>query len=161
MLQVEIDSLVDYGCDELARHQAEALPSGCQLCFSFCQSVQQKGLKECPGLQHMLRTHAWQVPGKPQAGLRGGCAAQTDKKTLNTKMMMQEMKEVREQRRAADTAVKAVSVKTPFVFPLSPDLTFNCQDGWAPALPASLMLHELDHSLTAMLSCDPVGLTVQ
>lgn len=79
---------------------------------------------------------------------------QTDKKTLNTKMMMQEMKEVREQRRAADTAVKAVSVKTPFVFPLSPDLTFNCQDGWAPAPPSLLPSHELDHILTAISPCD-------
>ena len=67
-------------------------------------------------------------------------------------MMMQEMKEVREQRRSADTAVKAVSVKTPFVFPLSPDLTFNCQDGWAAALSPSSLLAELDHIVAAVLS---------
>ena len=76
-------------------------------------------------------------------------------------MMMQEMKEVREQRRAADTAVKAVSVKTPFVFPLSPDLTFNCQDGWAPALPSSLMPHELHRIITTILGCDCEAYSVQ
>ena len=122
--------------------------------FLFASLCDGMFLKECPGLQYTLQTQAWQAPGKPVAGLRGGCAAQTDKKTLNTKMMMQEMKEVREQRRAADTAVKAVSVKTPFVFPLSPDLTFNCQDGWAPALPPSTPSHGLDHTFTVTSTCD-------
>ena len=41
---------------------------------------------------------------------------------------MQEMKEIREKRRSAEATAKAVSVQTPFVFPLNPDLTFNCQD---------------------------------
>ncbi len=53
---------------------------------------------------------------------------QTDKKTLNTKVMMQEIKEIREKRRSAEDTAKAISVQTPFVFPLNPDLTFNCQD---------------------------------
>ena len=114
-------------------------------------------LKEDPGAHRRLRTPAWQAPGQLQSGLRIGCAAQTDKKTLNTKMMMQEMKEVREQRRATDTAVKAVSVKTPFVFPLSPDLTFNCQDGWAAAPSRSILLDELDHIFAVQLSCDSVA----
>ena len=63
-------------------------------------------------------------------GADGGavCCAQTDKKTLNTKVMMQEMKEIREKRRSAETTAKAVSVQTPFVFPLNPDITLNCQD---------------------------------
>ena len=57
---------------------------------------------------------------------------QTDKKTLNTKIMMQEMKEMREKRRTTEATVKAVSVETPFVFQLNPDLSFNCQDECAP-----------------------------
>lgn len=60
--------------------------------------------------------------------LRRGTHVQTDKKTLNTKGMVQEMKDIREKRRSAEATAKAVSVQTPFVFPLNPDLTFNCQD---------------------------------
>ena len=60
--------------------------------------------------------------------LSGAVCAQTDKKTLNTKVMMQEMKEIREKRRSAEATAKAVSVQTPFVFPLNPDITFNCRD---------------------------------
>lgn len=65
-----------------------------------------------------------------RGGADGGavCCAQTDKKTLNTKVMMQEMKEIREKRRSAETTAKVVSVQTPFVFPLNPDITLNCQD---------------------------------
>ena len=62
----------------------------------------------------------------------GRARAQTDKKTLNTKVMMQEIKEIREKRRSAEDTAKAISVQTPFVFPLNPDLTFNCQDKCAP-----------------------------
>ena len=63
---------------------------------------------------------------------------QTDKKTLNTKSMMQEIKDIREQRRSAEATAKAVSVQTPFVFPLNPDVTFNCQDKCAPVASPSL-----------------------
>ena len=81
--------------------------------------------------------------------------AQTDKKTLNTKVMMQEMKEIREKRRSAETTAKAVSVQTPFVFPLNPDITFNCQDEWG-CLPSSPQIYSTQcsgHDFCTCVSC--------
>jgi hypothetical protein len=86
-----------------------------------------------------------QRKGKQGCHTEGGangctvCCTQTDKKTLNTKVMMQEIKDIRETRRSAEATAKAVSVQTPFVFPLNPDLTFNCQDecGCSPSAPSS------------------------
>ena len=90
------------------------------------------------------------------------CCAQTDKKTLNTKVMMQEMKEIREKRRSAETTAKAVSVQTPFVFPLNPDITLNCQDECGCFDPPPPPNRCTAHSNQAMLSayvCPVVSLS--
>lgn len=54
--------------------------------------------------------------------------AQTDKKNLGAKAMMQEIKDIVEKRRQADASLAAVSSSAPFVSRLSPDLTYNYRD---------------------------------
>jgi DNA-binding NarL/FixJ family response regulator len=54
--------------------------------------------------------------------------AQTDKKNLGAKAMMQEIKDIVEKRRQADTSLAAVSSAAPFAARLSPDLTYKYLD---------------------------------
>ncbi len=53
---------------------------------------------------------------------------QTDKKYLGAKAMVQEIKDIVERRRAADSSLSAVSSSAPFASRLTPDLTYNYKD---------------------------------
>ena len=64
-----------------------------------------------------------------------GFLAQTDKKYLGQKTMVQEIREIVERRRAADSSLSAVSSSAPFASRLTPDLTFNYKDRCAPGPP--------------------------
>ncbi len=59
--------------------------------------------------------------------------AQTDKKYLGAKAMLQEIKDLVERRRAADSSLSAVSSSAPFATRLHPDLVYNYRDRSGPA----------------------------
>ena len=69
---------------------------------------------------------------KEELEIVSGFLAQTDKKYLGQKTMVQEIREIVERRRAADSSLSAVSSSAPFASRLTPDLTFNYKDRCAP-----------------------------
>ncbi|KAK9905961.1 hypothetical protein WJX75_009654 [Coccomyxa subellipsoidea] len=77
---------------------------------------------------------------------------QTDKKYLGQKTMVQEIREIVERRRAADSSLSAVSSSAPFASRLTPDLTFNYKDRKVHEDAYKIIKYALDEILSVELA---------